>query len=105
MLPAMRVPQYSAGMAPGPADFLSSAVPGTRVVARYRIPGGFTDALGYLRSCDGTTCVIETRRATVTVTLSDVVAAKAVPEPPPPRTARPDAAARDSNGPSGSPVG
>ena len=58
-------------MAPGPADFLSSTAPGTRVVARYRIAGGFTDALGYLRSCDETTCVIETRRSTVTVMLSE----------------------------------
>ena len=85
--------QYSAEMAPGPADVLSSTPLGTRVVARYRIAGGFTDALGYLRSCDGTVCVIETRRATVTVTLSDVVAAKAVPEPPPRRPARSDGAA------------
>jgi len=90
-------------MAPGPADFLSSAVPGTRVVARYRIPGGFTDALGYLRSCDGTACVIETRRSTVTVTLSDVVAAKAVPEPPARRPARSDAAAGGIAEPSASP--
>jgi len=74
--------KYCAGMASGPADFLASAPLGTRVVARYRISGGFTDALGYLRSCNGTDCVIQTRRSLVTVTLVDVVAAKAVPEPP-----------------------
>jgi hypothetical protein len=69
-------------MASRPADFLASVKPGTRVVARYRIPGGFTDALGYVRSCDGTVCVIETRRSMVTVALVDVALAKAVPEPP-----------------------
>src|SRR6478609_11912869 len=101
----MEVPRYCAGMAPGPADFLSSAALGTRVVARYRIAGGFTDALGYLRSCDGSACVIETRQSTVTVTLSDVVAAKAVPEPPARRPARLDAAGGDIAEPSGSPSG
>jgi hypothetical protein len=71
----------------GPAGFLAAADPGTRVVARYRIPGGFTDALGYLESCDGTSCVIRTRRhGLVTVVLADVVAAKKVPEPPARRT-------------------
>jgi len=70
----------------GPADFLRSVEPGTRVVARHRVPGGFTDALGYLRSCDGTMCEIETRRGPITVPLANVVAAKRVPEPPPPRT-------------------
>lgn len=70
---------------PDPADFLRSADPGTRVVARYRVPGGFTDALGYLRSCDGTACEIDTRRGPVTVPLANVVAAKQVPEPPPRR--------------------
>ena len=64
------------------AEFLRTASPGTRVVARYRIEGGFTDALGYLRSRDSTGCVIQTRRGMVTVPLADVVAAKQVPEPP-----------------------
>ena len=75
-------------MPSGPATFLSGAPTGTRVVARYRIAGGFTDALGYLRSCDGTSCFIETRRGMVNVPLDDVVAAKAVPEPPAPRKPR-----------------
>ncbi|WP_395727085.1 ferrous iron transport protein A [Nakamurella sp.] len=70
---------------PFPADFLRAAEPGTRVVARHRVPGGFTDALGYLRWCDGTMCEIETRRGPVTVPLANVVAAKRVPEPPPRR--------------------
>lgn len=64
------------------AAFLRSVPPGTRVVARHRVPGGFTDALGYLRSCDGTMCEIDTRRGPVTVPLANVVAAKRVPEPP-----------------------
>ena len=43
----------------GPADFLRSVEPGTRVVARHRVPGGFSDALGYLRTCDGDECEID----------------------------------------------
>lgn len=70
---------------PAPSDFLRSVEPGTRVVARHRVPGGFTDALGYLRACDGIACEIETRRGLVTVPLANVVAAKRVPEPPPGR--------------------
>ena len=68
---------------PSPAEFLGSVEPGTRVVARHRIPGGYTDALGYLRSCDGIVCEIDTRVGPVTVPLANVVAAKRVPEPPP----------------------
>nr|WP_158880876.1 ferrous iron transport protein A [Amycolatopsis anabasis] len=53
-----------------------------RVVVRYRIEGGFTDALGYLRSRDDSGCQVETRRGLVTVAFADVVAAKPVPERP-----------------------
>ncbi len=79
---------------PSPGEFLRSVEPGTRVVARYRVPGGFTDALGYLRSCDGLTCRLDTRRGIVAVPLANVVAAKQVPEPPPRRSgsARPPGA-------------
>ena len=69
-------------MATRPATFLATVAIGQRIVARYRIPGGFTDALGYLRSRDASSCVIETRRGEVVVPLANVVAAKAVPEPP-----------------------
>lgn len=80
-------------MAQHPVDFLRSVPLGTRVVVRTRIPGGLTDALGYLRErsalpgAEGAdtveTCSIETRLSgLVTVALADVVAAKAVPEPP-----------------------
>jgi hypothetical protein len=55
---------------------------GTRVVVRYRIEGGLTDALGYLRSRDDEECTVETKRGLVTIRLGDVVAAKPVPPPP-----------------------
>ncbi|MEE2521279.1 hypothetical protein V1639_05635 [Pseudarthrobacter sp. J75] len=71
-----------------PREFLKSAAEGTRVVVRYRIPGGFTDALGFLRTCDGTSCTVQTRKADVVIVLSDVVAAKAVPPAPERRAAR-----------------
>jgi hypothetical protein len=70
------------------ADFLLGVKPGTRVVVRSRIGGGFTDALGVLRSRTQTQCVVETKRGLVMITLADVVAAKEVPPPPalrPPR--------------------
>ena len=73
---------FGAAGGTSPADFLGSVEPGTRVVARHRVPGGFTDALGYVRSCDGTVCEIDTRAGPVTVPLANVVAAKRVPEPP-----------------------
>ncbi|WP_245580189.1 hypothetical protein [Arthrobacter castelli] len=61
---------------------------GTRVVVRYRIPGGLTDALGYLRSVDEERCMVETRSSEVVIDLADVQAAKPVPPPPPRRSAR-----------------
>lgn len=54
----------------------------TRVVVRYRIEGGFTDALGPLTDRDATTCTVETRRGPVVVPLAAVVAAKPVPPAP-----------------------
>ncbi|WP_138442407.1 ferrous iron transport protein A [Sinomonas susongensis] len=77
--------------APGarrPADVLRSLPLGTRVVVRYRIEGGFTDALGDLTGVGDAEAVISTRRGVAKVPLALVVAAKAVPPPPPPRTAR-----------------
>ena len=71
-----------------PRDFLASAAPGTRVVVRYRINGGLTDALGELLGCDGTECTVRTRREDTVITLASVVAAKAVPPPPPRRAPR-----------------
>ena len=69
------------------AGFVSGTSLGTRIVVRRRIEGGFTDAVGYLRSVDSATCVVETRRGAVTILLADITLAKAVP-PPPPRRAR-----------------
>ena len=55
---------------------------GTRVVVRYRIEGGFTDALGNLVARDSSTCTVETRRGPVVVAFDAVVLAKPVPPPP-----------------------
>ncbi|MDQ0868652.1 hypothetical protein QFZ70_001125 [Arthrobacter sp. V1I9] len=70
-----------------PTGFLSAAAPGTRVVVRYRIEGGFTDALGDLVECNAGACTVRTRQADVVIQLSDVVAAKGVP--PAPKRRRP----------------
>ena len=69
-------------MAADAAAFVSGTEPGTRIVVRRRIEGGFTDAIGYLRSVDGTSCVVETRHGTVNILLADIALAKAVPPPP-----------------------
>ena len=73
---------------PSPQEFLAAAGPGTRVVVRYRIEGGFTDALGELvaRTEDG--CTVRTRRSDVVIPLRLVVAAKPVPPAPPRRAPR-----------------
>lgn len=64
-------------------EFLRRAPIGTRVVARYLLETGqATDALGYLRSRDADTVVIETKRGRETVGLATVIAAKEVPPPP-----------------------
>ncbi|TDT82637.1 hypothetical protein DFO47_102571 [Arthrobacter sp. AG258] len=74
--------------AAAPARFLTAAAPGTRVVVRYRIDGGLTDALGHLLACDAGSCTIRTRRADVVIPLERVVAAKEVPPAPRRRPAR-----------------
>ena len=80
--------RYPADTMQAARRFLADAPIGLRVVARYRVPGGFTDALGYLRVSNETGCSIETRRGVVVVPLVDVVAAKQVPEPPARRRSR-----------------
>ncbi|MDQ0030322.1 putative acetyltransferase [Arthrobacter bambusae] len=67
---------------PRPQDFLLNTVSGTRVVVRYRVESGFTDALGYLLSVTEGTCTIRTRQSDVEIPLALVVAAKEVPPPP-----------------------
>jgi hypothetical protein len=69
-----------------PAEFLSGAPLGVRVVARYLLADGrATDALGYIRSRDAEHVVIETKRGLQAVPLTAVIAAKPVPPPPAPR--------------------
>jgi hypothetical protein len=68
--------------------FLSNALLGTRVVVRYRIDGGLTDALGELVDKSDGECTVRTRRSDVVIALSLVVAAKEVPPAPPRRTPR-----------------
>jgi hypothetical protein len=58
------------------------------MTVRKRIDGGYTDAVGYLRSRTDTECAVETRHGTVTILLAEVTAAKVVPPPPPPRAPR-----------------
>ncbi|MFF1828730.1 hypothetical protein [Paenarthrobacter sp. NPDC058040] len=70
-----------------PRQFLLSAEAGTRVVVRYRIEGGLTDALGYLLETNETSCTVRTRTSDVEIPLAMVVAAKQVPPPPPRRSA------------------
>jgi hypothetical protein len=73
---------------PSPQQFLSGALPGTRLVVRYRIEGGFTDALGVLLETADGECTVRTRRSDVVIPLELVVAAKAVPPAPPRRSPR-----------------
>lgn len=68
-----------------PRQFLQTAEPGTRVVVRYRIAGGLTDALGYLLEAGETSCTVRTRTSDVEIPLDLVIAAKQVPPPPPRR--------------------
>jgi hypothetical protein len=51
-------------------------------VVRYRIPGGFTDALGELVSAVDGECTVRTKRGEVVVDLATVAAAKEVPPAP-----------------------
>lgn len=58
------------------------------MVVRYRIDGGFTDALGDLLECGATACTVRTRTADVVIHLDLVVAAKQVPPRPARRSPR-----------------
>ncbi|TFC76748.1 ferrous iron transport protein A [Cryobacterium sp. TMS1-20-1] len=71
-----------------PFAFLADAPLGTRVVVRTRIHGGYTDALGFLRSRSAASVSVETKRGLVTLLMADVVAAKEVPPAPAPRERR-----------------
>jgi hypothetical protein len=67
---------------------LRSLPTGTRVVIRYLIEGGATDALGDLLEVTDDRCTVRTRRGDVVVTLAGIVAAKPVPPPPARRAPR-----------------
>lgn len=67
---------------PAPRQFLAGVPLGTRVVVRYRISVGLTDALGDLVNIGDTECTVRTRRADVVIPLDLVVAAKPVPPAP-----------------------
>ena len=69
-------------------ELLASLPLGTRVVVRYRIEGGLTDALGDLAGRDEVSCTVAGRRGDVVVPLHAVTAAKRVPPPPQRRSAR-----------------
>ena len=71
-----------------PVQLVTTTPLGTRMTVRKRIDGGFTDAVGYLRSRTDTDCVVETRHGMVTIALAEVTAAKVVPPPPPRRAPR-----------------
>lgn len=76
-----------------PVEFIRNAALGTRMTVRTHLdadPSGatFTDAVGYLRELSDNECVVETRRGLVTIQLSEVSAAKAVPPPPARRAPR-----------------
>lgn len=69
-------------------DRLAGLPLGTRMVVRYRIGGGLTDALGELSARDEQGCTISTRSGPVAIKYDDVQLAKAVPPPPVPRVRR-----------------
>jgi hypothetical protein len=71
-----------------PVPLLLTLPPGTRVVVRYRIEGGFTDALGELVEAVPAGWVVRTPRGEVSIPMEQVVAAKQVPPPPARRPAR-----------------
>ncbi|TFD61553.1 ferrous iron transport protein A [Cryobacterium suzukii] len=71
-----------------PFVFLADAPLGIRVVVRTSIPGGYTDALGFLRGRSAASISVETRHGLVTLAMEDVVAAKEVPPAPAPRPRR-----------------
>ena len=55
---------------------------GERVVVRYRVSGGYSDALGELTRVDSRGVEVGTRRGPVAVPAEDIVLGKRVPPPP-----------------------
>lgn len=58
---------------------------GERVVVRYRVSGGYSDALGELTRVDDQGVEVSTRRGPVAVPAADIVLGKHVPPAPAPR--------------------
>lgn len=75
-------------MVNSPLERIAQLPLGSRMVVRYRIDGGLTDALGELTSRNSLACTITTRTGPVTINYDDVQLAKAVPPPPPRRERR-----------------
>lgn len=77
-------------------DFGPTLVIGTRVVVRYRLEAEdhgdfgeqFSDALGYVRSVNGSHVEVETRGGTVVIERTAITHAKSVPPAPPRRKPR-----------------
>ena len=89
MSPTTTNPAHYADHMDSPARHLLTLPVGTRVVVRYRLDDGLTDALGELVQIDEQTCTVRTRRhGDVVVPLVLVTAAKPVPPPPPRRPRR-----------------
>jgi hypothetical protein len=63
-------------------ELLTRVPLGTRLVVRYHLGDGATDALGYLRERTDESCTLDTRRGNVTINFGKVIAAKPIPEPP-----------------------
>lgn len=61
---------------------------GQRVVVRYRVPGGVTDALGELLRVDSAGVEVATKRGPVEVPAELITHAKLVPPAPPKRRPR-----------------
>ena len=64
------------------AEFWREWQVGERVVVRYRVPGGYSDALGELVRVDAGGLEVSTRRGAVMVPAADIVLGKHVPPPP-----------------------
>ncbi len=70
------------------AELLSTLPLGTRVVVRYRIDGGATDALGELAARDVLGVSVATRSGNIAIGYDEILLSKPVPPPPPRRERR-----------------
>ena len=82
------MPTYYVTVTPRFDNLLRNLPPGTRVVIRYRIEGGFTDVLGEISAAGEGGCTVQARRGAVDVPYDRITAAKPVPPRPEPRNRR-----------------